>query len=125
MIPVGLPQVNGMSVFLAEFPTNVQAFLNSGITMGSITAILLNLVLNYWGGRVADDGAGLGRVSVDVAQRDAEGPSSWPRWHPPTRAMSGIAEAVADRRPFADANALRAALQDQLFSLQRGSSSWL
>jgi uric acid transporter len=29
----------------------------------------------------------------------------------------GIAEAVADRRPFADANSLRAAMQDQLFSL--------
>ena len=116
MIPVGLPQVNSMSVFLTEFPTNVSAFLNSGITMGSITAILLNLALNHWGGRVADDKAGLDRVSMDEL-------NAMPREQfvaivgPAYQGEAGIAEAVADRRPFADANALRAALQDQLFSL--------
>ena len=33
----GLPQVDGTSAFLVELPQNVQAFLNSGITTGSIT----------------------------------------------------------------------------------------
>lgn len=117
MIPVGLPQENGTSVFLTEFPPNVSAFLNSGITMGSITAILLNLALNHWGGRVADDKAGLDRVSLDEL-------NAMPREQfvavvgPVYQGEAGIAAAVAERRPFADANALRAALQDQLFSLR-------
>ena len=50
MIPVGTPQVDGTSAFFAQLPTNVQTFLNSGITAGSIAAIVLNLFLNYWGG---------------------------------------------------------------------------
>ena len=34
----------------AEFPEGVRTIINSGITMGSITAILLNLIFNVWGG---------------------------------------------------------------------------
>ena len=37
----------------------------------------------------------------------------------------GIAEAVAGRRPFADGNALRATLQDELFSLPEDRQSEL
>ena len=37
-------------MFLTAFPDNAQAFLNSGITVGSVAAILLNLLLNHWGG---------------------------------------------------------------------------
>jgi len=36
---------------------------------------------------------------------------------PAYQGTSAIAEAAADRRPFIDANALRAAMQDELFSL--------
>ena len=35
----------------AEFPEGVKTIINSGITMGSITAILLNLIFNVWGGK--------------------------------------------------------------------------
>ena len=35
----------------AEFPEGVRTIINSGITMGSITAILLNLIFNVWGGK--------------------------------------------------------------------------
>ena len=33
----------------------MQTFLNSGITAGSVAAILLNLFLNYFGGRSEHD----------------------------------------------------------------------
>jgi OHCU decarboxylase len=116
MIPVGLPQVNGTSAFLVGMPKNVQAFLNSGITTGSIAAILLNLLLNYFGGR--PDAAASTRRRATVEELN-----SMPREEfvslvaPVYQGESGIADAVADRRPFVDANELRAAMQDQLFSL--------
>ncbi|MBA2558974.1 MAG: 2-oxo-4-hydroxy-4-carboxy-5-ureidoimidazoline decarboxylase [Propionibacteriales bacterium] len=116
MIPVGLPQIDGTSAFLVEMPKNVQAFLNSGITTGSIAAILLNLLLNYFGGR-PDTVAASGR-KVDI-----ETLNTMPREQfvalvaPAYQADAGIAEAVADSRPYPDANGLRAAMQDRLFSL--------
>ena len=116
MIPVGLPQINNMSVFLTEFPSNVSAFLNSGITMGSITAILLNLALNYYGGKPETDHGTASKITIDDL-------NSMPRERfvatvaPAYQGESGIAEVVADQRPFTDANALRAALQERLFSL--------
>ena len=36
---------------VANFPPAVQTIISSGITMGSITAILLNLLFNVWGER--------------------------------------------------------------------------
>ena len=39
LIPIGVPS------FYSKFPTWVQILCNSGITIGSITAILLNLLL--------------------------------------------------------------------------------
>ena len=116
MIPVGLPQVNGTSAFLVEMPKNVQAFLNSGITTGSITAILLNLLLNYFGGKPDHSAASGPRASIDSL--NTMPPEQFATLVAPTyQGDVGIAQAVADRRPFSDANALRAALQDELFSL--------
>jgi NCS2 family nucleobase:cation symporter-2 len=40
LIPIGAP------TFYSKFPTGVQLICTSGITIGSITAILLNLILN-------------------------------------------------------------------------------
>jgi OHCU decarboxylase len=116
MIPVGLPQVGGTSAFLVELPKNVQAFLNSGITTGSITAILLNLLLNYFGGKPDNVAASGPRASVDSLNTMA--PEQFATLIAPTyQGDVGIAQAVADGRPFPDANALRAALQEALFSL--------
>ncbi len=118
MIPVGLPQVDGTSAFLVELPQNVQAFLNSGITTGSVTAILLNLLLNHFGGR--PDHADVSAAKVDVRSLNAMPRDAFVALVAPTyQGDSGIAEAVADQRPFADANGLRAAMQDHLFSLDR------
>jgi len=124
MIPVGLPQVDGTSAFLVEMPKNVQAFLNSGITTGSITAILLNLLLNYFGGKPDDLEFAGPRASIAAI-------NSMPREQfialvgPAYQGDPGIADAVADRRPFDDANALRAAMQDELFSLPRDKQTAL
>ena len=117
MIPVALPQnADNQSVFLTSFPDNVQAFLNSGITVGSVTAILLNLLLNYWGGAEDDGSAGL--TQVDVAALNSMSREQFIATVAPSyQGSSTIADAAADRRPFADANALRATLQDELFSL--------
>ncbi|MBA2772639.1 MAG: 2-oxo-4-hydroxy-4-carboxy-5-ureidoimidazoline decarboxylase [Nocardioidaceae bacterium] len=116
MIPVGLPQVDGTSAFLVELPKNVQAFLNSGITTGSIAAILLNLMLNYFGGKPD-------HVAGEVTRADIAELNQMPRAEfvrlvaPAYQGEVGIAEVVADRRPYSDANAVRAAMQDELFSL--------
>jgi uric acid transporter len=117
MIPVALPQTaDGQSVFLTAFPDNVQAFLNSGITVGSVTAILLNLLLNYWGG-AEDTGKGA-REKVNITVLNTMTREEFIATVAPAyQGSSTIAEAAADRRPFVDANALRAAMQDELFSL--------
>jgi OHCU decarboxylase len=115
MITVGLPQVNNTSAFLVDMPKNVQAFMNSGITMGSVAAILLNLLLNHFGGRA--DVVAVDR-RVDLNQLNSMGRDEFVALIAPVyQGDAGIAERVADRRPFGDATELRAALQDELFSL--------
>ena len=115
MITVGLPQVNNTSAFLVDMPKNVQAFMNSGITLGSVAAILLNLLLNHFGGRA--DVATVDR-RVDMNQLNTMGKDEFVALTAPVfQGDVGIAERVADRRPFGDATELRAAFQDELFSL--------
>ncbi len=124
MIPVGLPQIDGTSAFLVEMPKNVQAFLNSGITTGSIAAILLNLLLNYFGGRpdtVAATGPRVDVTSLNTMPREQFVALIAPAY----QGDAGIAEALADERPFPDANSLRAAMQDRLFSLSSEQQSEL
>jgi OHCU decarboxylase len=125
MIPVALPQnANGQSVFLTAFPDNVQAFLNSGITVGSVAAILLNLLLNYWGG--TSDAERVTRPQVAITELNTMSREQFVATVAPAyQGTSAVAEAAAERRPFADANALRATLQDELFSLPAGQQDAL
>lgn len=116
MIPVGLPQVNGTSAILVAMPDNVQAFLNSGITTGSVAAILLNLLLNQFGGRPDHADEVTARSDID-AINTMPTPQFVTLVSPAYQGEVGIAQAVAGRRPFPDANGLRAAMQDELFSL--------
>ena len=117
MLPVGLPQVDNTSAILVDMPKNVQAFLNSGITMGSVTAILLNLALNYFGGP--------GEVMAVTGRLKISDLNAMPRETfistvgPAYQGQSGMAERVAGQRPFEDAAGLRRAMQDQLFALSR------
>jgi OHCU decarboxylase len=116
LIPVGTPSVNNAVAFFSKLPDNVQAFVGSGITIGSFAAILLNLLLNVWGGRQEDERERRAQVTVDELNR-------MPRAQflavvgPVYQGSSGIVEAVADQRPFADGAALRTSLQDRLFAL--------
>jgi OHCU decarboxylase len=116
MIPVGLPQVDNTSAILVNFPDNVQAFLNSGITTGSVTAILLNLLLNQFGGGVEHERTH--GAKLDIASLNAMPVEDFVTMVSPAyQGSAGIAEYVAGQRPFADANELRAAMQDRLFSM--------
>src|SRR6478609_11926446 len=97
-------------------PENVQTFVNSGITAGSVAAILLNLFLNYWGGRRDHDTKSTDKLDIDTL--NAMPAEEFVRVVSPAyQGSAGIAEYVADERPFADANDLRAAMQDRLFDL--------
>ena len=115
MIPVGLPTVNGTSAILLDLPSDAQAFLNSGITMGSVAAILLNLLLNHFGGR--------GDVATHAARLTVAQLNAMPREQFVTtvgavyQGETTVAGQVADQRPFPDAGALRRALQEHLLAL--------
>jgi OHCU decarboxylase len=99
-------------------PGWAEVIFGSGITLGSLTAILLNVVFHHigkdYGPAVAGTpGAGsvrldqVGRMSreefVDTFSRLFQGPT----W---------VVERAYDRRPFADTAELRAAFQEALFS---------
>jgi len=104
----------------SEFPEGVRTIINSGITMGSITAILLNLIFNVWGGKnnlvtkvlptsQHDDVLSIDQINqMDQDQFVAEfgGLFQGPPW---------IAEQAYDARPFEDVYALRRAFHDVLF----------
>jgi OHCU decarboxylase len=105
---------------VAHFPQSVQTIISSGITLGSISAIVLNLVFNVWGGR-----SNLVTKVLPVPQRDEVfsidqvnqmdrdefvqtfgGLFQGPPW---------IAEQAYEARPFEDVYDLRKAFHDVLF----------
>jgi OHCU decarboxylase len=102
------------------FPESVRTIISSGITLGSISAILLNLVFNVWGGkgnlvtRVLPIPRREEVLSIDqVNQMDRRrfvdtfgGLFQGPPW---------IAEQAFQARPFADVYELRKAFHDVLF----------
>jgi OHCU decarboxylase len=114
LIPVAFPD------FYDVFPTGVQTVVASGITMGSLSAIILNLVFNVWGGRnnlvhrvvpTPHEGEKLTVDQVnDLSQSDfvqTFGPIfQGPPW---------IAEQAYTDRPYEDVYALRKAFHDALF----------
>jgi OHCU decarboxylase len=103
-----------------QLPDDVRTIITSGITMGSITAILLNLIFNVWGGNSnlvtkvlptpqRDDVFSIDQVNqMSREQFVAEfgGLFQGPPW---------IAEQAYDARPFEDVYALRRAFHDVLF----------
>ena len=114
LIPVAFP------TFYQNFPDELQIIVGSGITMGSLTAILLNLVFNVLGGKMnlvdevdptprhpekitLDQANHLGREEfVERFGSLFEGPP----W---------IAEAAYNERPFESVYELRRAFQDAMF----------
>jgi OHCU decarboxylase len=105
----------------SDFPESVRTVISSGITMGSLTAILLNLIFNVWGGNknlvtsVLPTPRRDEVLSIDqVNQMDRPqfigtfgGLFQGPPW---------VAEKTYDARPFADVYELRRGLHDVLFN---------
>ncbi|MFC7376121.1 solute carrier family 23 protein [Brachybacterium sp. GCM10030268] len=105
----------------AVFPTWAQTFVSSGVSVGAITAIMLNLLFFHLGpqhgSNVATTAAGE-RIGIDdVNDMDREAfvatfaslfnGATWPL------------ERAWESRPFADAPALRAALEDAVLTAGR------
>lgn len=102
-------------------PSWAQIILGSGITMGSITAIGLNMLFHHVGkdyGPAVAGAPGHGSVRLDQVNemtRDAF-VATFGRLF---QGAPWVSERAYDQRPFADTQDLRAAFQEALFSAQR------
>ena len=109
MIPVAFP------TFYQRFGADVQTIVGSGITMGSLSAIVLNLAFNVLQRKpktvVVEP---LDRLSIDEvnALDDEEFAHTFA---PLFQGEHGIAAAVASQRPFDSLYELRRAFHDALF----------
>src|SRR5690349_14691753 len=114
LIPVGFPN------FYHVLPTGVQTVVANEITMGSLSAIVLNLVFNVWGGknnlvsRVVPTPREREKLTIDQVNELSRGDFvetfgsifQGPPW---------IAEQAYSARPFEDIYELRKAFHDVLF----------
>ncbi|WP_300009946.1 2-oxo-4-hydroxy-4-carboxy-5-ureidoimidazoline decarboxylase [Pseudonocardia sp.] len=121
----------GSSVGLAMFvtaqpdvatavPPWAQIIFGSGITLGSIAAIGLNVVFHHLGPDRGPAVAGTPGDSVRLAEVNQMGRDDFVATF--GRLFQGSGEVVGhayDRRPFADTGALRTAFQESLFSAPR------
>jgi OHCU decarboxylase len=112
MIPVAFP------TFYKHFPDDIQTIIGSGITMGSITAILLNLGLNIVGGKggLVDEvsptiGSRLTISGVNALADDDFVTTFGPLFQGPPWPVAEAARA----RPFDSLYAMRHALHSALF----------
>jgi uric acid transporter len=111
MIPVAFP------TFYQHFGADVQTIVGSGITMGSLSAIILNLAFNVIGRRDDETAAvaeAAGRISIeDVnALSDEEFAATFA---PLFQGSVPIASEVAARRPFDSLYDMRHAFHSVLF----------
>ena len=98
-------------------PGWAQIILGSGITLGSITAIVLNLVFHHVGKDFGPAVAGTPGASVRLDQVNAMSREEFVRTF--TGLFQGpdrVVERAYDQRPFADTHDLRCAFQEALFA---------
>jgi OHCU decarboxylase len=99
-------------------PQWAQIILGSGITIGSLTAIVLNLVFHHIGrgrGPAVAGAPGAGQIrleQVNAMSREEFGDTFGPLFQGPR----WVVEKAYDKRPFTDTQALRRAFQDALFT---------
>jgi OHCU decarboxylase len=103
-----------------HFPESVRTIISSGITLGSISAILLNLVFNVWGGK-----SNLVTTVQPIPQRDEvfsiDQVNQMDRlefvatFGPLFQGAAWLAEQAYGARPFEDVYDLRRAFHDELF----------
>jgi OHCU decarboxylase len=102
------------------FPESVRTIISSGITLGSISAILLNLVFNVWGGRnnLVTKVLPVPRreevLSIDQVNQMDRG-QFVATFAPLFQGAAWIAEAAYQARPYEDIYDLRKAFHDVLF----------
>ena len=111
LVPVAFPEFYGF------LPEKVQMLLASGITMGSVSAILLNLVFNVFRRKdKAEVAATTPPAPVDMDTVNAMDTEEFTeRIGSAFQGGEWIARAAADRRPFDGPYALRRALHTTLF----------
>ena len=103
------------------FPSWAQVFVSSGVTVGALTAIVLNILFFHLGrqrgANVATDAAGrrIGIEDVNAMDRDEFVGTFGTLFNGATWPLERAWEA----RPFADAPALRAAIEDAVLTAER------
>ena len=114
LIPVGFP------TFYDKLGEGARTIVASGITMGSLSAIVLNLVFNVWGGRrnlvqrVVPTPHVEEKLTID--QVNELGREEFAGMFAPLfQGARWIAEQAWDARPFEDVYDLRRAFHDALF----------
>ncbi|MEJ2867212.1 2-oxo-4-hydroxy-4-carboxy-5-ureidoimidazoline decarboxylase [Actinomycetospora sp. OC33-EN08] len=115
----------GLAVFVTVEPDVAQAVpqwaqivLGSGITIGSLTAIVLNLVFHHLGRPRGPAVAGApGAGTVRLEEVNAMGRAEFvATFGPLFQGADDVVGRAHDRRPFADTANLRAAFQEALFA---------
>ena len=114
LVPVGFP------TFYRNVPSDFQIIVGSGITMGSIAAIALNLVFNILGGKrnlvneVDPTPRTTEKVTLDQVN-DMPREDFVAKFGPLFQGPPWIAEEVWERRPFGSVYDLRLAFQNAMF----------
>ena len=114
LVPVGFP------TFYRNVPADFQIIVGSGITMGSIAAIALNLVFNILGGKrnlvneVDPTPRTTEKVTLDQVN-DMPREDFVAKFGPLFQGPPWIAEEVWERRPFGSVYDLRLAFQNAMF----------
>ena len=109
------------------FPAWAQVFVSSGVTVGAITAIVLNLLFFHigrqQGSHVATDASGrrIGIAAVNAMDREEFVATFGTLFNGATWPL----ERAWQARPFADAPALRAAIEDAVLSADRAEQDAL
>jgi OHCU decarboxylase len=111
MIPVAFP------TFYSRFGADVQTIVGSGITMGSLSAIVLNLAFNIVGRKPVETVEELPKRSLEEVNALSEADFTETFSHL-FQGDHGIATAVAGQRPFASLYELRRAFHDGLFDYE-------
>jgi OHCU decarboxylase len=113
LIPVAFP------TFYSHFPKDVQTIIGSGITMGALSAIVLNLFLNILGSRgtlVDEVQPTSARTMLTLREVDTLPDDEFvARFGPLFQGPPWIAEEVAGMRPFDSLYAMRHAFHSVLF----------
>jgi len=114
---IGLAMMVTAQPFVAgAFPSWAQIIFGSGITLGALAAILLNVIFNHLGGGAGVAGRpGHGLVTLDEVNAMSEERFA-ATFGPLVQDSPWVLERAYAQRPFADTIALRTALHDALLS---------